>query len=281
MLGTFDYARPQSIEEACRLHADAADASILAGGTDLLVEIRNHIRSPNLLIDIKGIGGLDRLETDGVEWRIGASVPLNRIAENQAVRGSLPALADAALSIGTYQLRSRATLAGNLCNASPAADAAPVLLTLGAAVSIDGPDGRRRATLGELFTGVKRTSLGPGEIVTTILIPAPAPDLQSAFIKQQRIKGHDLAVINVAGAYDPDEKRLRIAIGSCAPTPVLLEPIDATASPASIADQVVEAAEAATSPISDVRASADYRRAVLPVLLRRLVARLLDEGGGA
>ena len=279
MLGGFDYVRPRSIEDTCRLLAETKDARIFAGGTDLLVEIRNGLRSPSLLVDVKKIDELTSLETDGTQWIVGATVPLNVLAERRAIRDALPALADAALSIGTYQLRNRATLAGNLCNASPAADSAPVLLALGASVSVAGPDGLRTVPVSELFTGVKRTCLAPEEIVTDVRIPARPDGMRCAFLKQQRIRGHDLAVVNVAGAYEPGANRLRIAIGSCAPTPILLEPIDGTGSADAIGDHVIALAEAATSPISDVRASAEYRRAVLPVLLRRLIDRLLDGGG--
>ncbi len=279
MLGGFDYVRPRSPEDACRLLAETEDARILAGGTDLLVEIRNGLRSPALLIDIKGIDEFSHLDIDGPEWGIGATVPLNILVEHRAIRDRLPALADAAASIGTYQLRNRATLAGNLCNASPAADSAPVLLSLGATVTVAGPSGRRTVPVSDLFTGVKRTSLAPGEIVTAIRIPPPPQDARNAFLKQQRIRGHDLAVVNVGGTYEPETKTLRVSVGSCAPTPILLDAVEASGSPDEIVDRVIRLAEAATSPISDVRASAAYRRAVLPVLLRRLVDRLLDGGG--
>lgn len=281
MLGAFDYVRARSVEEACSLLATSESASVLAGGTDLLVEIRNGLRVPKLLVDIKSIDELSRLDTDGPEMAIGAAVPLNTIAEHRAIRDALPALAEAALSIGTYQLRNRATLAGNLCNASPAADSAPVLLSLGAMISTAGASGRRTVPISELFTGVKQTCLAPGEIVTAIRIPALESGTQTAFLKQQRIRGHDLAVVNVGGSYAPSTKALKIAVGSCAPTPVLLEPIDASGSADAVVGRAIELAEAATSPISDVRASAEYRRAVLPALVRRLVERLLDGGGGS
>jgi CO/xanthine dehydrogenase FAD-binding subunit len=280
VLGAFDYVRARSVEEVCRLLADA-DASILAGGTDLLVEIRDGLRSPKLLIDIKSIDELAHFQVDGPEVIIGASVPLNILAEHRAIRASLPALADAAFSIGTYQLRNRATLAGNVCNASPAADSAPVLLSLDAKLSVVSANARRTISMSELFTGVKQTCLKPSEIVTDIRIPAPTDGARTAFLKQQRIRGHDLAVVNVAGSYAPGTETLKVAVGSCAPTPVVLEPIDVSGNSfESIVGQVITRAGAATSPISDVRASTAYRRAVLPVLLRRLLDRLLHGGGG-
>jgi len=282
VLGEFDYVRPRSVDEACGYLAESDDARVLAGGTDLLVDIRNGLRAPRLLIDIKPIDALDRLDADGRELKIGAAVPLNRIAEHHAVRLRLPALADAALSIGTYQIRNRATLAGNLCNGSPAADTAPVLLTLGAVLAVAGPDGQRAVPVSDLFTGVKQISLGPAEIVTAVCIPVPGKGTRTAFLKQQRIRGHDLAIVNAAGTLAPGKGALRVAVGSCAPTPLLLEPVDANGgSVGAIADRIIERAEEATCPISDVRASAAYRSAVLRVLLRRLVERLLDGGGGS
>lgn len=282
MLAGFDYVCPRSVDEACRHLAEGDDARVLAGGTDLLVEIRNGLRAPRLLVDIKSIDPLGRLDADGPELVIGAAVSLNRIAEHPAVRSRLPALADAALSIGTYQIRNRATLVGNLCNASPAADTAPVLLTLGAVLAVAGPDGKRTVPVRGLFTGVKRISLRPAEIVTAVRIPVPERGTRTAFLKQQRIRGHDLAIVNVAGTLALGEGALRVAVGSCAPTPVLLEPVDASGgSVEAIADRIIERAEEATCPISDVRASAAYRSAVLRVLLRRLAERLLDGGGGS
>jgi CO/xanthine dehydrogenase FAD-binding subunit len=282
VLGGFDCVRPRSVDEACRFLSGTSDARVLAGGTDLLVEIRNRLRSPELLVDIKPIEELAQLQLDGPQLVVGASVPLNRLAEHRAIRQSLPALADSALSIGTYQLRNRATLIGNVCNASPAADSAPILLVCGAELSVASTDGWRKVPISELFTGVKRTCLAPGEIVTAIRIPVPEEATRTAFLKQQRIRGHDLAVVNVAGSYAPASKTLMVSVGSCAPTPVLLEPVDTDGNSLdSLASHVVELAEAATSPISDVRASAEYRRAVLPVLLRRLLDQLLEGGVGS
>ena len=155
-----------------------------------------------------------------------------------------------------------------------------ILLALGASVLAWSPRGERTIDVAQLFAGVKRTSLRPDEIVTQVRVPSPESGLRSAFLKQQRIRGHDLAVASVAATYAPAGGLLRLAFGSCAPTPVLIAPIEARgASAEAVADETVRRVEAAAVPISDVRASADYRRAVLPVLVRRLVTTLLEEGG--
>jgi CO/xanthine dehydrogenase FAD-binding subunit len=284
VLGQFEYVRPRSVDEACRLLSDqGAGAEVLAGGTDLLVDVRNGVRSPSLLVDVKRIGELQSVDVRPAHGEVvlGAAVPLNVIAENRDLRETYPGLCDAALSIATYQLRNRATVAGNLCHASPAADMAPILLVLGALLTVRNAKETRAVPLAKLFTGVKRTSLSPADLVVDVRIPPLDGELRTTFAKQQRIRGHDLAVVNAAAAYAPYRGVLRVAIGSCAPTPVLLDPIDTTGvSRSALADEMAQRAAGATAPIDDVRASSAYRRAVLPVLLRRLLADVMDEKGG-
>jgi CO/xanthine dehydrogenase FAD-binding subunit len=280
--GDFKYERIRSIDEGCRYLAEAAgEGAVLAGGTDLLVEIRNGLRSPSILVDCKGMDALQTFHVDQSGSTLGASVPLNRLIEHRVFHKAHPALTDALASIGTYQLRNRATLAGNICNASPAADSAPILLVLDAVVEVVGIHGPRAILIRDFFAGVKRTTLQPDEIVTAIRLPARS-DLRTAFRKQQRIRGHDLAVVNVAGAYSPDERILRLAIGSCAPTPVLLDPIAVDSKDAdAFAGHVMETVRSSVFPISDVRASAGYRNAVLPILVKRILHELLSAGRGA
>ena len=282
MLGNFEYKRIRSIEEGCLCLAEAAgEGVVLAGGTDLLVEIRNGLKSPGILVDCKGMDALKTFHVDASGSTIGASVPLNRLIEHRGFHTTYPALADALLSIGTYQLRNRATLAGNICNASPAADSAPVLLVLGAEVDVVGVEGTRTTPICDFFAGVKKTTLKSDEIVTGIRLPSRS-DLRTAFMKQQRIRGHDLAVVNIAAAYSQSEKVVRLAIGSCAPTPVLLDPIavDSNNKDAFV-EHVIDTVRSSVTPISDVRASANYRNAILPILVKRILNELLSEGGGS
>lgn len=285
MIGAFDYVRAGSIKEGCGLlAAHNGSAVALAGGTDLLVNIRNGVRSPDLLVDFKDVAKMSQLvadETTGV--KIGACVPLNVIADNRVINKHYRALAEAARSVGSYQVRNRATLGGNIANASPAADTAPALLVLDASVNIAGKDGTRKTPIRELFTGVKKTSLRTGEVITDITLPEAGPRPRSVFIKKQRVKGHDLAIINMAGYYDPDTGLLRLAIGSCAVTPILLpeinlsgdEPID------ELVKRLNDIAQEVISPIDDIRASAEYRRGLVPVLLHDLLSTLLGSQGGA
>lgn len=279
MLGQFEYARALSLEEACRLlRVEEDSARPFAGGTDLLVEIRNGIRSPGLLVDIKSIEALSTLEAGNPDQpiHIGPTVTLNRIAEHAALRKKLPALADAALSVATYQLRNRATIGGNLCNASPASDCIPPLLVVGAIVEIRGAAGERDVPLDCFCTGVKKTCLEAGELVSGIRVPPIPQGTRTAFLKQQRIKGHDLAVVNLAGWLDTKNGQLKLAVGSCTPTPLVLGPIETNGhSIDALRDEMVRLAVESITPISDVRASAEYRRAIVPSLVDRLVRDLL------
>lgn len=284
MIATFDYVRVSSVNEGCDLlAAHEGDAAVLAGGTDLLVGIRNSRRSPDLLVDFKRVARMNQLVTDkNSDVRIGACVPLNVIADNKVINDRFTALAAAARSIGTYQVRNRATLAGNIANASPAADTAPALLVLGASVNVSGTDGTRRIPITELFTGVKETLLRAGEVITDIVLPPPVPRARSAFIKKQRVKGHDLAIINMAAYYDMDALKMRIAIGSCAVTPILLPKFSLSADESmdALVERLNAIAQDAISPIDDIRASAEYRRGLVPVLLSDLLSTLLTPEGG-
>lgn len=282
MIGSFEYVRTGSIDQGCSLLAEYdGQAVVLAGGTDLLVNIRSGIQAPQLLVDFKRINSLAQIranEQGGVV--IGAAVPLNALLENETIWQQYRALAEAAQSMGTYQVRNRATLAGNLCNASPAADTAPALLALNAHVTIASPRGGRTLAVRDLFVGVKQSALACDEVVTAVVLPAARLHLRTRFLKKQRIRGHDLAILNIAGAFDTQTGELSIAIGSCAETPILLpslnEPVGKSDSLERLTDRLNELAQAVIDPITDLRASADYRRAMIPVFLHRLLETLLD-----
>ncbi len=285
MIGSFEYVRASSIEQGCSLLAEYdGQAAVLAGGTDLLVNIRSGIAAPRLLVDFKGISDMAQIRVDeqgGIA--IGASITLNTLLENETICQRYRALAEAAQSVGTYQVRNRATLAGNLCNASPAADTAPALFVLNASVTIESPRGRRSLAVRDLFVGVKQSVLTHDEVVTAVVSPAIGPHIRTKFLKKQRIRGHDLAVINMAGAYNTKTGELSVAIGSCARTPILLPPLGDRVEEKTPVDKLVsrlnELAQQKVSPITDLRGSAAYRRAMIPVFLERLTRELLCPPG--
>jgi carbon-monoxide dehydrogenase medium subunit len=282
-MSSFRYERPESVAQATALLAGPpGHARVLAGGTDLMVALRAGAARPELVVDVKRIPGLaDIAWTPAGDLVLGACVLVQDIAEDARIRGAFPALAEGAGAIGSLQIRSRATVGGNLANASPCMDTAPPLLVLGARLRVAGTGGEREIPLPEFFRGVKQTALEPGEMVTAILVPRPAAGLRSAFDKVKRVAGHDLALVNAAAAYDPGARALRVAVGSCGTTPMLapaLDGVDAAADPAEVGARLAALALERVCPIDDVRASAEYRRDMTAMLCRRLAERLL---GGA
>ena len=279
-MSSFRYERPESVAQATALLAAAPGrARVLAGGTDLLVALRAGGARPELVVDVKRIPGIgDIAWTDGGDLVLGACALVEEIAADARVRAVFPALAEGAGAIGSLQIRWRATVGGNLANASPCMDTAPPLLVLDARVRVAGTGGERELPLAEFFRGVRQTALGPGEMLVAVVVPRPAAGLRSAFAKIKRVAGHDLALVNAAAAYDPGARTLRVAVGSCGTTPLLapaLEAIEATADPAAVGARLAELALARVCPIDDVRASAEYRRDMTARLCHRLAARLL------
>jgi carbon-monoxide dehydrogenase medium subunit len=255
MLQNFNYLAPESIKELyALLKKNSGSSRILAGGTDLLVELHNNWTAPESLIDIKKIreiNGIGYSSDKGLV--IGATTVCIDLINDKNVRRHYPLLADAAHRIGSPQLRNRATIAGNLCTASPCADMGCSLLALGASVEIGSADGTRLIPLKDFFTGPKKTQIRRHEILQRIIVPADMAGAAYSMRKLKRIKGHDIALVSVAMART--DKVLRVGIGSCAPTPV----VTADLSPAATLDKVVAAVQKVVSPIDDVLASRDYR----------------------
>jgi len=278
----FRYERPGTLAEATALLAGAGGgARILAGGTDLMIALRGGPQ-PTVLVDIKRIPELARITwTPAGDLEIGACVTVQDIAEDARIRGIFTALAEGAEAIGSLQIRWRATVAGNLSNASPCMDTAPPLLVLDGRLRVAGPQGTREAPLADFFLGVKQTALAPGELATAVIVPKPAAGVRSAFDKIKRSYGHDLAIVNSAAAFDPAAGTLRVAIGSCAVRPALvpaLTGVGPKSDPKETGERLAALAQEHILPIDDVRASAEYRREMTALLCRRLTARLLGAG---
>lgn len=255
------YLRPESLAELLALmRAHGPDARLLAGGTDLLVRARKEHEFPLVVIDLKRVAELraDVSEIDG-HVRIGARAVMTDLIEHKRLRATFPALVEAALVVGSVQIRNRATVAGNLCNASPAADTAPALLAYRAALNVVSISGARRILLDEFFSGPGRTVLGPGEIVESVDLPLPAGRTGSAFQRLTRRHGVDLAIVSTCCVVH-ESGDVRFAFGAVGPRPFVVE----THENARLEDIVKRA-----SPISDLRASDEYRTAMLPILARR------------
>jgi len=279
---TFSYARPQSLAEAVALlETHGADARVLAGGTDLIVRLRDGSLRPALVVDIKRIAELRPgiRETDG-RVVIGATTVMTDVAADPLVLRHFPALAEAAAVVGSVQIRNRATLAGNICNASPAADTAPSLLVHGASVVARGPGGTRRIPVDELFVRSGVTTLTRGELVTSIELPVPKERMASAHERRTRRRGHDLASVTLTCGVDATGVT-RIAYGSVGPRAVLVtDETGVLADPAATDEAkaaILEAMLAGASPSPrSMRAGPAYRLAMLRVLARRALATAID-----
>jgi CO/xanthine dehydrogenase FAD-binding subunit len=267
MTSTIEYLAPASREELLGVLADRGQtAKLLAGGTDLLVDLRNQQLHPRCIVNLKTVPGYSEIfwnEETGL--RIGAAVTISDVLHSQLILDSYSLLADCARDLASPQIRNRATVVGNVVNASPCADMAPALLCLGARAVISSRRGQRVVPFTEFFRGVKRTVLEPDEILESIAVPPESANGRGGYRKLKRIKGHDLGIVGVA-VFKKDGV-LRLGVSSCAPTPILVN----TLSEDTPADEVLAATRAAISPISDLRCSKEYREHMVAVFARRLL----------
>ncbi len=269
--------QPSSLREAVRALA-ARGAVAMAGATDLIPAMRKGEISPRVLVNLKGIPGMAGVRRTRQGIWIGALTRISDLLDDPTVERELPLLAQVAADFASPQIRNLATIGGNLCNAAPSADLALPLLVLDAVAEIRGQTRRREITLSEFFRGVNRTALRRGEILTGLLVPRPRHRTGAAHVKLGVRKAMDLAFVGVAAAVQvsPDGKkcrRARVALGSVAPTPRRVPRAEAVLEGQVVTDHLVDeaskAAASAARPVSDLRASAEYRREMTRVLTRR------------
>ena len=263
-MNLFEYVAPTSRAELYDVLAE--DARVLAGGTDLLVDIRAGTAKPAVVVDVKkvdGFGGIEWSESEGLS--IGPAVTVNELIAHPKVRAAYPLLVTCGETLASYQLRNRATVVGNIVNASPCADMAPALLCLDARVEIGSRRGSREVPIASFFTGVKKTVLAADEVVERIVVPPETAGARGSYRKLKRINGHDLSLVGVAVARSNGD--VRLGISAAAPTPVLVDGLSSKDSP----EAVAAAARAAISPIGDVRCGKEYRRHIVDVYVRRLL----------
>lgn len=267
MLHEFEYAKPGSAAELYSLMAKFNEGGmILAGGTDLLPNIRNGTRKPLAVIDIKKLPGADSLEyREGQGLSIGPAVTINDILRSEKVRSLYPVLCVCAHELASHQVRNRATVCGNIVNASPCADMAPALLCLDAQVHIASSSGSRILPVKEFFTGPKKTVLKAGEWLEKIIVPETSKNSKGNYLKLKRIAGHDLGIVGVLMVKRQNE--LCFAVSSAAPTPVLIDSVSASDN----AETAIRKVLAGVSPISDVRATKEYREYMIGVYVKRLM----------
>jgi carbon-monoxide dehydrogenase medium subunit len=275
------------LEEASRLLRDLGPGAVVyAGGTDVIPRMRLRKISPRHLVNIKKIKGLDGITFDGRTVSMGALAKFNDIVFSPVIREHLPVMADVSAMIGSHQVRNLATIGGNICNAAPSADSAPMLMALGARVRILSPDGEKEMPLEEFFKGPGAVRLAPGEILTRIAVDKPSPTVRAAYIKHEVREALEIAIAGVAVALDIAGngacKHARVAVAACAPTPVRARRAEAILEGSRLENDVIERAAAAASgeisPIDDVRSCGQYRRDMTAVSLRRAIEKAT--GGG-
>ncbi len=276
------FEAPRRVEDAvATLAKHGAAARVLAGGTDLLAQLRSGLRRPAVLVDLKRIPELVEVRATADHLAIGAAAPAVVVRADATLRRWFPGLAEAAALIGSEQIQGRASLGGNLCNASPAADTTPALLVNDAEAELAGPGGRRRIPVGELATGPGQTALRPGELLVALHLPAPPPRTADAYLRLIPRSEMDIAVVGAAVrvtlAPDGTCKDARVALGAVAPTALRVPAAEAalvgTRLDAAALERLAEAASAAARPIDDKRGTAAYRRQVAGVLARRAAER--------
>ena len=281
----FEYHAPTALEEAVKLLDEHGDeARPLAGGTDLVLMMTDRVVTPRHVVDVKRIPELGVFKWDGEGGlTIGGAVPFRALETSKEVKQFYPGMAEASGEVGSWQIRNLGTPGGNLCTASPSAEIAPILLALDASVGIAGPNGKRRVPVQQFITGVRKTVLREGELLVDIHVPHPGQHAGSHYIKLKERQKMDIAFVGVAAFLQLDRgnviRDVRIALGAVAPTPILAPRAEQVLRGERLTDRVLDeagrlAAEAAR-PITDVRASADYRKEMVNVLTKRAVRQAL------
>jgi aerobic carbon-monoxide dehydrogenase medium subunit len=278
-LPEFDYIKPASLEEASQFLADhPGEARPFLGGTDCFVRMRDGFMQPKYMVDIKGLNGTQELSFHPEKGlTIGAAVSMNRVAAMPEVKNCYPVLEEAIRTVASYQLRSRATIIGNICNASPAGDTIGACMVLDGVMKIHGINGDREVQLATFFRGPGKTVLEPGDIVISITLPIPPEGSVGKFVKLGRNKIGDLSIIAVTALGYPDPSvrsgfRFRLALASVAPVPLVPVTVQSILAEEPITEaSILAAAQAAMdacTPIDDVRGSARYRKQMVRNLSR-------------
>lgn len=278
----FQYHLPESLDEALSLLAELENATPVIGGTDLMIAMRNGVSIPDHIVDLNKISELNYVKAvDGIIM-IGATATHAEVA-NSPIAAKIPSLVDSVSRIGSPQIRNRGTITGNICNASPAADSAPPLLVHMAEVEIQSLDGKRTIPIVDLFAGPKINSLQPGELLTEIRIPVPPAGSSSSFKRIGRRKAFTLSVVSSAAYIQMEGETCtdaKVAFGSVAITPIRVPEAESLLSGSKLDEETVKVASdavyEAVKPITDVRGTAEYRKDMCPVLMRRAIKQCME-----
>ena len=272
------YQTPSTSKEAAVLmDSERGQAFVLAGGTDLMVRMKGRFVQPDLLVDIKHISAMQSIRKSATGFRIGAAVSAAEMGENTSLKKTWPGVVESANLIGSDQIQNRCTIAGNLCNASPAADAVPALIAAGAKVNVVGAQRRRTVAVERIITGPGTTSLRKGEVVEAITLPKRPPRSGDAYLRFIPRSEMDIAVVGAGVSLTLDKnlfiKSARVALGAVAPTPLLVpaaaRAIVGTKLNKAALNQLAQACCAVCDPIDDKRGTIEFRTEVAGVLAQR------------
>tara|TARA_R110000868_G_scaffold104557_6_gene287961 strand:+ start:13607 stop:14464 length:858 start_codon:yes stop_codon:yes gene_type:complete len=279
------YEAPETLDAAVGLLAgESGQARVLAGGTDVLVQIHTDRADPDLIVDIKKITELRDIADEDGAWRFGAAVTGKEMMDNAAFNAAWPGVMDGVRLIGSVQVRGRATVGGNLCNASPAADSVPPMIAARAIATVIGPDGRREVPVEDIVTGPGKTSLGKGEFVVSFQLPKRPPNSGDAYLRFTPRTEMDIAVVGCAVNLTLDDAGTctdaRVALGAVAARALVVDDAAKALIGTKVDDAAMEAlaaaASAACSPIDDKRGTIEYRTEVAGVLAQRAAAIALE-----
>jgi carbon-monoxide dehydrogenase medium subunit len=275
---------PKSVKEAISLLSDHGEkAEVIAGGTDLLVRMKRGDAFPDYLINMEGLKELEYIRYDEKKGlRIGARTSIHDIVESPLLEDQFDIIAQAARTLGTPTIRRQATIGGNLCNAAPSADMAPALIVLGAQLKIEGSEGQKIMAVEDFFIGPGETKLKRNEILTEIQVPDPIPSSRTVYLKQTQTQGAGLALVGVAAMIVMENDVItdvKMSLGAVAPTPIRAKKAEATLKGKkqddSLQETCAEAALQESSPIDDVRSSANYRKKLIKVLVKRALEQVV------
>ena len=279
------YEAPQSLDAAVALLAGAnGGGKILAGGTDVLVQLHAEMIEPDVLVDIKNIADVRQISEEAGAWRVGAAVPGMQVIDDAGFSKAWPGVCEGVALIGSVQVKGRASIGGNVCNGSPAADSVPGLIAADAVATIIGPDGTREEPVENIVTGPGKTSLGEGEFIVSFDFPARPPHSGDCYLRLTPRTEMDIAVVGVGANLTLDDSGVciaaRIAVGAVAPTPLLVADAAAALVGTTVDDAAMEgmiaAVRAACNPISDKRGTKEYRIKTAGVIARRAVEKALE-----
>ena len=287
MLSPFEYHRPKDLSEALEIVRQQPKAKVLAGGTDLLVQMRRGKLRPPAVVDIKGLEACRGIVRENGHLSVGALTDFQELLESDLIRKGYTVLHQAARVMGCYEIRRRATLGGNVVNASPGAESGSPLAVLEARVELAGPEGRRRLPVAEFWQGPGRTALAPGELLVRVLIPQLPPGSLGMYQRRSRVRGMDLASMNVAvTVLHPDHverREIRIAMGAVAPTPIRAEAAERILAGRKVDRELLgrlpEALQEGLHPrAGSLRASPEYKKRMAGALAVRALEELLKGG---